>query len=511
MTATPRRLAIGSAMNVANLLVTALVSILMMPFIVHHLGDRMYGIWALVAAVVGYYGLLELGLATAIRRYLGASLGAQNEEESRRVFNTALLLYCGLGLVVLLVTISAALLAPFFTKRPEDAHLFRLVIFLVGLSVSIGFPIRVYRGVLEAHLRFDSAGAFDLLSVLFRTALIVPALLAGYKVVSLAAVTLLSTTLWAFLYISFAHRTLPFLAVDWKYFTRETARRLFSYSVFSLMSQMSDILRFQMDSVVVASFLGLALVTHYSIAGRLAQFYMGTMQAFIGVFATIFSRKDGARDHAGMKKTFFFASKLSLCSASFMGFGLILWSKPFILRWMGPAYSDSYAPLVALVTGYIFALWQAPSVHLLFGISKHKFFAVMNVIEGLANLALSIWLARRIGMLGVAVGTLIPITISKLFVQPVYVCHAAGFKLSEYLALAGKTLGVVLLALIVPFAVTLKFAVPNYKVLFGIAIFSASCYVLIVLRLAFTPDEKRLLWRGIRPRFALKAEAPQIT
>ena len=149
MSGISRRLAAGSALNVANLLVTAVVSVLMMPFIVHRLGDRMYGIWALVAAVVGYYGLLELGLSSAIRRYLGASLGAKDENQSRRVFNTALILYCGLGLVVFAVTTVAAALAHFFTRTPEDANLFRQVIFWVGLSVAIGFPIRVYRGVLE--------------------------------------------------------------------------------------------------------------------------------------------------------------------------------------------------------------------------------------------------------------------------------------------------------------------------------------------------------------------------
>src|SRR5579864_4720643 len=237
MTATSRRLARGSALNVANLLVTALVSIMMMPFIVHHLGDRMYGIWALVAGVVGYYGLLELGLGAAIRRYLGAALGAQDVEQSRRVFNTALILYCGLGLVVLLVTTGAAALAPLFTKSKEDAHLFRAVIFLVGLAVSIGFPIRIYRGVMEAHLRFDAASGFDIINLLVRTALIIPALLAGYKVISLALMTLVSTSLWACLYLWFAHRNLPHLTVDRKYFRRDTAGKLFSYSAFSLMAQ----------------------------------------------------------------------------------------------------------------------------------------------------------------------------------------------------------------------------------------------------------------------------------
>jgi O-antigen/teichoic acid export membrane protein len=506
MTATPRKLAAGSALNVANVLATALISAVMMPFIVHHLGDRMYGIWALVGAVAGYYGLLELGLSSAIRRYLGAALGAKDAEQSRRVFNTALFLYCGLGLVVLSVTSAVAALASFFTRTAEDAYLFRQVIFWVGLSVAIGFPIRVYRGVLEAHLRFDAAGLFDIAGVLVRTALIVPALLAGYKVVALAIVSLISNLVWAVLYVWFAHRRLPYLNVDREQCRRETASSLFSYSVFTLMGQIADILRFQLDSVVVAGFLGLSLVTHYSIAGKLAQYYMGLMQAFIGVFATIFSRQEGAQDREGMQRTFLFASKLSLCSSSFVGFGLIAWGRPFILRWMGPAYLDAYPPLAALVIGYLFALWQVPSVYLLFGISRHKFYAAMNICEGVANLALSIWLAGKIGILGVAVGTLIPITVSRLLVQPLYVCHAAGFSYKEYAALVGRTVGIVAAALLLPLLATARFAAPDYRILFALGTFSAACFVPVVLRFAFTRQERQTLWRAVRPQLTLNSE-----
>jgi O-antigen/teichoic acid export membrane protein len=509
MTVTSRKLAAGSALNVANMVATALISVMIMPFIVHHLGDRMYGIWALVAAIAGYYGLLELGLSAAIRRYLGASLGAGDEAQSRRVFNTAFMLYCGLGGIVFVLTTAIAAAASVFTHTTEDAYLFRQVIFWVGLSVAIGFPIRVYSGVLQAHLRFDVAGLFDILSVLARTALIIPALLAGYKVIALAIISVIGNVVSAWLYISFAHRRLPYLNIDRKYCKRDTISSLFSYSVFSLAAQIADILRFQVDSVVVATFLGLALVTHYSIAGRLAQYYMGLMQAFIGVFATIFSRQEGAQDYDRMQRTFFFATKLSLCGSSFMAFGLLAWGKPFILRWMGQAYLDSYPPLVALVIGYMFALWQVPSVHLLFGISKHKYFAAANWIEGAVNLALSIWLAKKIGILGVAVGTLIPIAISKLLVQPVYVCRAAGFPFRKYLATVGRTLGVVAIALIVPMIATLRFAAPDYKILFTLGAFTAACFIPVVFRFVFAPEERMVLWRVVHPQSTLKVEVAE--
>ena len=57
-----RKLALGSVLRVLTLLVGALISFWMMPFIVGTLGDRLSGLWALLGALIGYYGLLDLGL-----------------------------------------------------------------------------------------------------------------------------------------------------------------------------------------------------------------------------------------------------------------------------------------------------------------------------------------------------------------------------------------------------------------------------------------------------------------
>jgi O-antigen/teichoic acid export membrane protein len=37
---------------------------------VHNLGDRMYGLWALAGAFIGCYGLLDLGLSSAVQRHI---------------------------------------------------------------------------------------------------------------------------------------------------------------------------------------------------------------------------------------------------------------------------------------------------------------------------------------------------------------------------------------------------------------------------------------------------------
>src|SRR3970040_1613055 len=50
--------------------VNLLVSFLISPFLVHNLGDIGYGIWAVSLQLCGSLSLLDIGLRTAVTRYL---------------------------------------------------------------------------------------------------------------------------------------------------------------------------------------------------------------------------------------------------------------------------------------------------------------------------------------------------------------------------------------------------------------------------------------------------------
>ena len=107
-------------------------------------------------------------------------------------------------------------------------------------------------------------------------------------------------------------------------------------------------------------------------------------------------------------------------------------------------------------------------------------------------------------MIGVAVGTLIPMVLFKLFIQPVYVCRLANIPYSQYIQRFAKTLAAVTGSLVLPLLLTLKFAAPSYKVLFPIGILSAILYVVPLWLFEFSQAETTMLTRAVWPKFAVK-------
>lgn len=493
-----RRVALGSGLRVFQFFATALVAFLLTPFVVRSLGDRTYGVWMLVAAFIGYYGLFDLGLGSAVTRYLAHAVGAKDEEQANRIFNTAILLFGALGLAVLAATIVLALLAPRFATRLEDAELFAQLVLILGVNTAIDFPIRVYDGALFAKLRHDLHVILQLAVLLLRALLTVAVLQAGHKAVALALVTLLTSLVGVALRMYWGQRSFPSLRFEPRRFDRSTSKSLFSYSMYTLVVQLGDLVRFQLDNIVVGAFVGLVAVTHYSIGSSLVQYFNGLVFAAIGMFNPVFSRQHGAGDHDAIRRTFLFATKLSVCLACFVGLGLIAWGRPFIERWMGPPYLDAYPVLVVLVAGRILAASQMPSYGLLFGMAKHRFYAFSNSGEAVLNLILSIVLVRYYGMLGVALGTLIPMVITKIFVQPWWVCRVASIPLRSYAAsFAGALLRCLLL-----FGVVLLCCswgrVPNYKIMAPSVVLAGFIYTAGAWFLIFRPQERETL-RSVLP------------
>ena len=91
----------GAILGYATIAVNNVVGLLYTPFMLRMLGQTEFGLYSLVASVVGYLTILDLGFGNAIIRYC-AKFRAENKlEEQYELFGMFFKLYCLIGLVAL--------------------------------------------------------------------------------------------------------------------------------------------------------------------------------------------------------------------------------------------------------------------------------------------------------------------------------------------------------------------------------------------------------------------------
>ena len=467
----------------------------------------MYGFWSLAWSIIGYFGFLDFGIGAAVSRHIAGAIGAKDAKQCNRIISNALVLYSGIAGLIVIASLVTSNMANLFIKTPKEAEVFSKVILVLGLNFAFEFPIRVFGGVLTAQLRYDVMSVLKLLTLLIRTAGILFVLSFGYGLLALSIMTTFAAIPEKIAYIYFAKKSYPALQFSPTHISGDTVCKLFGYGVYALLIQFTDMLKFNMDSMVIAAFVGVAAVTHYAIATSLITYFMTLIGAVMGVLLPVFSRLEAENDITRMKKTFFLSTKISVCLSSFVGFGLIFWGGPFIERWMGPGYLDAYPCLAALVIGCTTGLWQAASQAILFGTSKHQFYAIANAGEAAANLVLSLILVRWFGIMGVAIGTMIPMLLINLFVQPIYVCKVTGMPLKEYLNEVARTIGVVFVSLMLPGALSIVYGAADYGRLMAVGVASASVYLFGIWLGAFKPHESKLILEAVIPQKFLRSVA----
>jgi O-antigen/teichoic acid export membrane protein len=435
-----RKLISGSALRLSNLGLAVVSALILMPLMVHRLGDRGYGFWALASAFIGYYGLIDFGLSSAVSQYLCIAVGRKDEAESGAVFNTALRIQSLLGGVALVVTAVLAALAHWICHNPADASLFWKVIVLLGINAALAFPARVYTGLLEAQLRFDLQSSLELLALVLRAGITAWVMLAGGGLLALSWAMLMVSLPVMALQVGLGRREAPWARIRKSSYGRKRTGEFFSYSIYTFGASLADMLRFQVDALVITALIGLAAVTHYRIASVLAKYFVSALVSITSLFQPVLSRLHGAGDHEKLERVFFFATKVSLCVSVFICSAVIGWGRPFVERWMGVRYEDAFVPMVLLALAVFLDVGQGPSVCLLYATFRHRYYTYMNAAEGVINLVFSLLLARPLGIIGVALGTLIGAAVIRVFVQPIVVCRVSGFAYLEYMRFLGNHL-----------------------------------------------------------------------
>jgi len=418
----------------------------MIPYVIGHVGDRWYGLWVLVATMIGYFGFLDLGIGTANERYIARALGTRDEEEMERVFSSSVFLFAVVGAATLVLTAIVVAVCPRFIRNAADIPVFRLVFLIVGIDMALSFPVRGIYGFLYAHIRYDVVNIFSIVKTIIRTACIVFALERGYGIVALAVATLAGDCIEYAANIAYVRSRYPEVIVRWRSVSRKKVRQLYDYSIYSFVSAIAKQLRFNIDAFVITAMLGLSLVTHYNVGSRIAGYFLIIVTNAISSIKPVFSKLEGEGNFSELRERYDLAFKLNIILSLFLGGSLLIYGKAFILRWMGPNYLDSWHVLAVLAVAQIFNTIQVTPATLLYGISKHRFYSLIVIIEGLATLGISILLARRLGIMGVALGTLFPLVATSFIFIPIYANRVIGFPNSRFYRLLGRgvALGVVL-------------------------------------------------------------------
>lgn len=419
------------------LAVNVVIGIFLSPFILHHLGDTAFGIWVLIFSLTGYYGLFDLGIRSSVVRYVSKYTATGDREKLTQFVNTALFSYTGIGVVSMLLTTLLTSSIEHLFKIPPALHpQARLLLFMVGASVSLSFPLGVFGGVLEGLNSFYILNWTSIAATIARGALIVYFLNRGYGLITVALITVGLPLLSSILRVFIVLRVCP-MPLGLKHVDRASFRQMANYGGTTFIVMIGARLRFRTDEIVLGTMMSAVAVTWFNIGARIVDYAQEFVSALAQVFVPMSSQSEATGNLDRVRKIYVAGNR----ACAFLIFPitaiLIILGKDIIRVWVGARYIEhSYPVLVVMIIPFTLMLMQSASQRVLFGLGKHQDLATITLIEGVANVILSVALvpSRGIagGIVGDALGTAIPLSLTYIAFLPRHMNKQIGVPVGTF-------------------------------------------------------------------------------
>lgn len=424
--------------------VEAVLAFFITPFIIHYLGKEGYGIWILIVSIVGYYGFLDLGIGTALMRYVSRYAAQGKDRSVEETVSTALLIFCITGTFIVICSYFSALpLANVLNISEQNAEGFVTAIRFLGIAMAIRLIGDVFKVTLLAHELFVVSNVVVILNSLLRAAMTLSLLYYGWGLLGVAVSHLASSILISILYFFVCRRFIPVVRVKFSSVNKDVSSNLLKFGGITVLIAITDTIRLNLDSFVIAKVVNVASVGIYGIAAILVRYFRQLVVSAMGVFTPRFAALSGSNSETKLANTFL--RSLFVCSLLAFSLATILLScgGDFILLWVGDEFRPSIQIVYFLVAGHLVAVSQNVAIGMMYGKKKHHWYAVTSSVEALFNLLLSIVLGMRYGILGVALGTVIPMVIIRGFFQPFYVSRILHISVISYYSylIPGAVLG----------------------------------------------------------------------
>jgi O-antigen/teichoic acid export membrane protein len=429
-----RLLANGVMINWTAYAVAVVVSFFLSPFVVHHLGNVAYGVWVLANSSIAYMALLDLGLRGAVTHFVAKHRARGEDIESSRAISVALGFRIVVSLLVATATLMLAARANRIFRIPSEMlAAAQWTIVIIGVQLCFGLIIGVFAGVLTALQRFGLASGLAIAQTLISAAGTVWVLRAGHGIVPLASMQLAVVLMLGIVTIALCFRVYRELCISFRLFDRKILRNLWRYSFYLFVIGVSSQIIYYTDNLVVGAFLSAEAVTFYAIGGRLIE-CLGQLGASLAQTVMPFASNLGAQGRRDQLRRLLIQGTRAAVFVSFsVGAALFFRGPTFIGLWMGHQYAQPSGRILRILLLSTLAIaGNRVAGNIVFGLGKHKPFALWQTCEAMANLVLSIFLVRRMGVEGVAWGTVLPSLLSQLIIWPRYISRLLDISIQSY-------------------------------------------------------------------------------
>ena len=413
----------GAVLNYVVILLHTLVGLLYTPYMLRMLGQSEYGLYALVASVISYLTILDLGFGNAIVRYTAKFRAEGKVQEQYEMFGMFFVLYIGIGILALIAGMALyfnvdAMFGDTMTAVELDRA--RIMMLLLIFNLAVTFPMSIFGAIINAYEHFVFPRILNIIRILLNTGVMIALLNMGYKAVAMVVVHTafnILTLIINYFYCKYRlHIKLVFARCKWA-FLKEVA----IYSFWIFLNAIMDRIYWSTGQFVLGAMVGTAAVAVFAIAIQLQGMYMQFSTAISTVFLPkvtgMVARENNPKEISNL---FIRTGRVQYIVMAYVLTGFIVFGRQFISLWAGAGYEDSYIITLLFFVPLTVPLIQNLGITILQARNQMKFRSLLYIGIALLSLALQILFAKWWGGVGCAIAIAGALTLGQIIIMNIY-------------------------------------------------------------------------------------------
>lgn len=397
----------NTAANYIQQGVTVAVFMFVTPYAARVLGTEQFGLWSLMWSMAGVLGLVDMGVSSAVVKFIADARGRGATDRVRQLSATFFWVQSALALSVLII---ASGLLPFLNTLfdiPERFDRIAAIVFgILSFRVATGMPFGLFTGLLAANRKRAYASLSKAAGALLYGAGVFIVLQQHPSVVTLASCNIAVHLAANSLIILLAWRLVPGFSVNPKQFRRHLVREISHFSGAAFMVQVSALLYTRIDTFIVQRFLTLTAVARYAVAMQSISRGALFCRQMTTAMTPLIAEMKGANDQQSIRLLLRKGTKLNTALATPLMGGLIWLAGDLVHAWMGAEFAPSITPLRLLAAAAWIDAASGVSGNVLTMTGHQKLMARLIIVGQLLNVGLTLFLVQSHGIAGVAFASL---------------------------------------------------------------------------------------------------------
>ena len=425
------QLKVGAILSYVVMGLSNVVGLLYTPYMLRMMGQSEYGLYSLVASVVAYLTILDLGFGNTIIRYTAKFRSEGKTEEQYSMFGMFIILYGFIGFIVLVLGMVLYFNIESIyggTLTADELGKVHILVLLMVFNLVFTFPVSIFGSIVTAYEKFIFQKVIQITRIILNTVIMIALLEMGYRAIGMVVlITIFNVTtqlvnLW---YCKYKIKIkIYFRKFEWKFF-----KELAGYSFYIFLGAIINRLYWSSGQLVLGANVGTAAVA----------MYMGFSTAISGVFLPkLTAMVTQSKSDKEISDLFIRTGRIQFIVMSFILAGFILFGRQFIHLWAGANYADTYIITLLFFIPLTIPLIQNLGIIILEARNRIKFRALVYIGIAAFSVALQLMLVDTYGGIGCAIAICAGLVLGHLVVMNIYYYKKQEINIPKFWKEIGK-------------------------------------------------------------------------